>query len=333
MASRGWGIGFALLLGACGPASCGCHAARRYAPLPDGPSAAPPTAAHAASPPATDNERQLAERLRATVAHFAVEVGERNVAQSWNLATATDDIARGLEKMGYEVRRQGIVIGGDAVVQNVEVHVPGGERGGQTLVVGAHFDSHSGTPGAGDDASGVAAVLELARVFRDAKLKRTVRFAFFTNEEEPDFQTEHMGSLVYAKELATQRLEIVGMLNIDGIQGVLPPSAPGSERGPADARAGYPTTADFLAIVGNESSRGLLEQVTASMKKHTTLPVVGNVFAPEVPFAAASRSVVVLEGRHARRDDHRTPRRSGTRTTHRRRIYRSSWISIEWHAS
>ncbi len=283
MASRTRAVGLAVILAGCGPKAP--SVAAPVVPAKTTRVALPAPAA--ALPPATADEQELAARLRATVQHFAVEVGERNGTQSWNLATATDDIARTLEKMGYEVRRQGLIVGADdAVVQNVEVHVSGGKHGDQTIVVGAHFDSHPGTPGADDDASGVAAVLELARVFRDQRLERTLRFVFFTNEEEPDLKTDHMGSLAYAKDLVTQGLEVVGMLNIDGIGAFS--VAPGSQREPAESGTHYPSTADFLAIVGNEPSRAFLERVTASMKKHTAVPVFGDVFAAETPFSASS---------------------------------------------
>src|SRR5947208_348047 len=120
--------------------------------------APPPTAA---LPAPTEAERELAARLQKTVQHLAVEIGERNADKSWNLATATDDLAIGLEKLGYEVRRQGIVGADGAVVQNIAVHVNGGEKGGQAVVVGAHFDTLPGTPGADETASGVAAAVEL----------------------------------------------------------------------------------------------------------------------------------------------------------------------------
>jgi Zn-dependent M28 family amino/carboxypeptidase len=236
-------------------------------------------------PTATPEERDTAGRLRATVAHLAGEIGERNIERSWNLATATDDLAMALEKLGYEVRRQGVVVG-DAVVQNLEAHVPGGDHGGQSVVVGAHFDTAPGSPGADDDASGVAAVLELARVFEGKRLGRTLRFALFVNGEAPYFQTPQMGSLAYAKQLLADRVEVVGMLSLDGI-GVYS-AEPGSERCPPELASQYPTTADFVAVVGNEASRALLDQVTASLRGHAAVPVTGSVLAAEVPFASQS---------------------------------------------
>src|SRR5438045_7211402 len=92
---------------------------------------APAPTPTATLPAPTDAERELAGRLQKTVQHLSVEIGERNADKSWNLASATDDLAIGLEKLGYEVRRQGIVEADGAVVQNLAVHVNGGEKGGQ----------------------------------------------------------------------------------------------------------------------------------------------------------------------------------------------------------
>lgn len=235
-------------------------------------------------PALTEEEREMEERLRATVKHFASEIGDRNIEQSWNLASATDDLATSLEKTGYDVQRQGIVAG-DAVVQNVIVHVAGGEHGGQVIVVGAHFDTFQGTPGADDDGSGVAAVMELARTFQAKKGKRALHLGFFVNGEAPYLRTEQMGSLVYAKWLKGQGLEVKGMLSLDGLGAYS--DAPPARPYPDGIVPPYPAKSDFVAIVGNEASRPLLEQVTTSMQ-HGSVPVIGTVLGEEHPLAQGS---------------------------------------------
>jgi Peptidase family M28 len=245
---------------------------------------APASTQSAALPAPSEAERELAERLRRTVQHFAVEIGERNAAQSWNLATATDDLAASLEKLGYEVRRQGIVVG-DAVVQNLSVHVSGGERGGQAIVVGAHFDTVEGTPGADENATGVAAVLELARIFYGGKPKRAIYFAFFVNAAPSFALSDKMGSLIYAKALKTEGLDVRAMLSLDGLGAFAP--GPPARPYPAEVRPPYPPRSDFVALVGNEDSRSLLEQLAYSFQG-CAVPVIGSVVPADVPFAAAS---------------------------------------------
>jgi acetylornithine deacetylase/succinyl-diaminopimelate desuccinylase-like protein len=81
--------------------------------------------------------------------------------------------------------------------------------------VGSHYDSVVGTVGANDNASGVAATLERARLLKGNKLPRTVRFVFFVNEEPPYFQTEQMGSFVYAHQLRRDGIPVAAMISLE----------------------------------------------------------------------------------------------------------------------
>jgi hypothetical protein len=262
----------------------GCSPRAGAEPATPGSMQSPATSPAALADP-TQEERELAGRLKAIVTHLSVEVGERNMDKSWNFASATDDIARDLEKMGYEARRQGYTIGTD-VVQNIEAKVAGGRHGDESVVVGAHYDTEHGTPGADDNASGVAAVMELARLLRDKKPDRTIRFVLFANEEAPFAQTEQMGSLVYAKDLVAQGTRVVAMLSLESI-GYFS-TEPGSQHYPPELASRYPTTADFIAVVGNEASRSFCENLTRTLKGSATLPVVGDVLPDTVPEASRS---------------------------------------------
>lgn len=232
---------------------------------------APSAPASPVLPPLTAEQAELATRLRATVTHLATDIGERNLGDSWKLATATDDLARTLEKMGYEVRRQGIPIGDD-VVQNLEATSGGGKHGDESIVVGAHYDTAKGTPGADDDATGVAALIELARAFYGKKTSRVVRFALFANEEEPYFATPQMGSVVYAKDLVAHGVTVAGMLSLESL-GVFA-TTPGSQGAPKNNAAKYPNIGDFIAIESNDASRPFSDRVAASLRKNGALPVV-----------------------------------------------------------
>ena len=267
-----------ILVGACAPTASG--AAKIAVPAASQPKEGP-----APLSPATPEERDLAERLRATVTHLAGDIGERNPGRAWNLASATDDLARTLEKMGYEVHRQGIVVGDD-VVQNLDVRAGGGAHGGEAIVVCAHFDSAAGSPGADDNASGVAAVIELARLLRERKMDRTIRLALLANGEAPYFGTAHMGSLVYAKGLVAEGVRVVGMMSIDGI-GVYR-SVPGNGAAPREREPALPDTFDFVAVLGNEPSRAFFSEVAAGMKANSTLPVAAAVLAADAPAVSES---------------------------------------------
>ncbi|HEX7670660.1 MAG TPA: M28 family peptidase, partial [Polyangiaceae bacterium] len=280
MASRLLRAGLAGILAcACAPrASCPAKVAIPEAgPVPAAPAGPAPLS------PATPEERDLAERLRATVTHLAGEIGERNVGRSWNMASATDDLARTLEKMGYEVHRQGIVIGDD-VVQNLDVRAGGGAHGGEAIVVCAHFDSAAGSPGADDNASGAAAIVELARLLREKKTDRSVRLALLANGEAPYFGTDHMGSVVYAKGLVAEGVHVIGMMSLDGIGVYRGPPAAGSP--PRDVA--LPPGDDFIAVLGNEPSRAFFTDVAAGMRAHATMPVATAVLDEKSPLVADS---------------------------------------------
>jgi hypothetical protein len=247
-----------------------------------GPGAAAP--ATAALAPPTERERALAVRLAETVKHLAVDVGERNIERSWNLATATDDLAVMLEKIGFSVRRQGVKAGQD-VVQNLEVRIPGGARGGEAIIIGAHFDTAAGSPGADSDASGVAAVVELARALRESKPARSLWFALFVNGEAPRFGTEQMGAITYAKDVVANGIAISGMVSFNGLGAFS--TAPGSQKSTDAFVEPLPTTGDFIAVAGGARAEAFLGEFAPALGQHATLPVkrVTLVQNPTTPFA------------------------------------------------
>lgn len=252
------------------------------------PSSAPATTASVAPPPKdsvaaqaalTEREADIVGRLRADVQRLAGEIGERNLHDSLKLASATDLVARDLETEGYEVNRLGFMVGEEAM-QNVEAILPGKDASRPTVIVGAHYDTVAGSPGADDNASGVAAVLELARAFKGRDFPGYIRFAFFPNEEAPYFQTESMGSLVYAKHVKSDHLDIRAMLSIESI-GYFS-RAVASQRYPEGLAGKYPTTGDFIAVVGNPESAEIIDQVRGSLGRHASIPFVAEALPPTV---------------------------------------------------
>jgi hypothetical protein len=151
--------------------------------------AAPPLSARASR-----YERELATDVRA----LALTIGERNHANAAALAAACDHVERELRVTGLGVARLRHEVAGQAA-DNLVAELRGSARPEEIVVVGAHYDSAMGAPGADDNASGVAAMLALARTFAKSAPERTLRFVAFVDEEPPYFWTETMGSLVYAK--------------------------------------------------------------------------------------------------------------------------------------
>jgi hypothetical protein len=248
------------------------------APAPVAVEKAPPVVPGLA--PLTERERQLVDELRKDVEWLALEIGERNLEHEWALASATDDLVGKLESHGHAVERLGVVAG-DAVTQNLEVVLAGGKRGTEQIIVGAHYDTHPGTPGADDNATGVAAVLALSRRFRDVKPDRTLRLVLFSNEELPHFQTPSMGRLAYAKRLKEDHATVVAMISLESLGYYT--DAAGSQRYPAEVAGRYPTVGNFLGVVGLDSSRDVLDQVATAVTRAASLPVVADALPAEVP--------------------------------------------------
>jgi hypothetical protein len=270
-------------------ASAGCGGARpaesTLAPA-SSPTGGPGTDGRASGPlpPLSAKERALGSELRKDVEQLSKAIGERNADKKWELASASDYIAGELEGAGYVLDRQGYEVG-EIVAQNLEVVVPGAAKGEEVVVVGAHYDSARGTPGANDNASGGAALLALARRFREARPARTLRFVAFANQEAPFFQTADMGSVVYAKRAAARGDKIVGMLSIESIGYYS--DAVDSQRHPAGLAGTYPTTGNFIAILGNEASRSLVDRVLSTFLRHGSISAQGATLSKAGESAAA----------------------------------------------
>ncbi|MCI0362486.1 MAG: M28 family peptidase, partial [Phycisphaerales bacterium] len=135
---------------------------------------------------------------------------------------------------------------------------------------------------ANDNGSGVAATLALARAFAESKPDRTLRFVLFANEEPPYFQTENMGSLVYAKRCRERGENTVAMLSLETIGYYS--DAPGSQTYPIKPIGWvYPTTGNFIGFVGNYNSRKLVRQAIKSFRAHAQFPSEGGALPGWIP--------------------------------------------------
>ncbi len=204
-------------------------------------------------PPATDEIRALEEELRSHVQTLAGDIGERNVFRYDKLVMAAEYIRSSLGHLGYEVQRQIYEVEGKDC-ENIEVEVPGTDRREEILVIGAHYDSVKGSPGANDNATGVAAMLTLARAFKHVPLPRTVRFVAFTNEEPPFFQTDDMGSRMYAKRIKERGESIYLMISLETMGYYS--DVHGSQSYPPPLNFVYPATGNFIAFV-SDTENGL----------------------------------------------------------------------------
>lgn len=227
--------------------------------------------------PLSEDEGQVRDRLEKHVSMLAGEIGERNIWHPQGLEASVDYIEKVLENLGYQVEMQEYKVE-DKTVANLEAERIGTSLAGEIVVVGAHYDSVFGTPGANDNASGVAGLLEIARLLATEELSRTVRFVAFVNEEPPFFLTGDMGSLVYASRSRRRGEDIVAMLSIETI-GYYSEN-PGSQHYPFPFSYFYPSTANFIGFIGNFSSRRLVRRAIGTFREHTRFPSEG-LAAPE----------------------------------------------------
>ncbi len=225
-------------------------------------------------PPLDAEQIRLRDALKADVQKLAGEIGVRNAALRYDaLAAATDFIEASFTNAGYRVRRQGYEIDWlkDRPCCNLEAEIRGTARPEEIVVIGAHYDSAENTPAANDNASGVAAVLALARAFAGARPERTLRFVAFANEEPPFFWTRNMGSLVYARQCRARNERIVAMLNLETIGYYT--DEPNSQRYPVPLFSRfYPTTGNFVGFIGNFRSRSLVRAAVKSFRRASACP-------------------------------------------------------------
>jgi Zn-dependent M28 family amino/carboxypeptidase len=227
-------------------------------------------------PPLTGAERLIHDELERHVEALAGRIGERNVWRPEALAAAAGYIRQTLEEAGYAVSVQSFASRGVSV-GNLEVVLPGHGKAEEIIVVGAHYDSVPGSPGANDNASGVAALLELARLFAGTTLPRSVRFVAFANEEAPFFYGDEMGSTVYASRARARGERIEAMLALETIGYYT--DQPASQRYPFPFGFFYPDTGNFIGFVGNLASRQLVRRVIGAFRAATAFPSEG-VAAP-----------------------------------------------------
>jgi len=208
-------------------------------------------------PPLTDEERALAVVLKQHVETIAAR--EHNIHRYDELEKAARYIEAALASYGYSIGRQEFVADHNPV-RNIDVVIePRADIADpEVIVVGAHYDSASGTPGANDNGSGAAAVIELARLLRDraGSGTRRIRLVLFVNEEQPYSKTEDMGSLHYARVLRQRNERVVAMYSLETIGYYS--SAPGSQRYPAPFNLIFPDRGDFVAFVGTPYARALV---------------------------------------------------------------------------
>ncbi len=236
-------------------------------------------------PPLTAEQTEIAQILKSRVWYLSETIGERNVFAYAALQNSADYIEKSFNQLGYTVKSQEYMVE-TRRVRNLIAELPGSSKASEVVVVGAHYDTVDACPGADDNSSGAAALLELARLLRDAHPARTIRFVAFVNEEPPWFQTYNMGSVVYAKSVRAKKENVAAAVSIETI-GTFS-DQPKSQQYPAGFGALYPSKGNFIVFVGNLGSRSLVRRAIKSFREHSSFPSEGSAVPSAVPGAGWS---------------------------------------------
>ncbi len=227
---------------------------------------------------------EIEQNLKNTVVHLSETIGIRNYKYYKNLNLTADYIIAEFKKFGYEVEIMTYEIENKEYKNIIAKKVDEEETKG-VIVIGAHYDSCF-NPGADDNASGVAGVIELARIFKDKQSEDALRFVAFVNEEPPFFQTDQMGSFVYAKKMKEKGENIKTAIILEMIGFYT--DKKNSQRYPPLIGPFYPNKGNFVAVVGNIKSRKIVKNILGPFKEAVNLPIrslVAPAFIPGINFS------------------------------------------------
>lgn len=229
---------------------------------------------------------KMLENLKRHTVILSKDIGERNFMQYQNLERAAGYIKQEFKNYGYQPQEQVYDLAGKTF-RNIIAIKRGKVLANKIIVVCAHYDSVVGSPGADDNASGVAGLLELARLLSKEELKKTVKFIAFTNEEPPFYLTKDMGSFHYAQEAKRKSEDIEAVFCLESI-GYYSDKRK-SQGYPFGLSLFYPDRANFIAVAGNLTSCFLVKRIVKDFRKHSGFSIeylVAPIFlAPAISFS------------------------------------------------
>ncbi len=159
-------------------------------------------------------KKAISKNTREIIHHLSVDIGERTIRKYDNLERTRTYIIDYFNRYGVNPSEETYQADGHTV-SNITAEIRGTESPDAIILVGAHYDTIEDTPGADDNASGIAGLLELFRLLSAKRFKKTVRFVAFTLEEPPYFSTELMGSMVNAKNCRKRKENIELMVCLE----------------------------------------------------------------------------------------------------------------------
>ncbi|WP_434777400.1 M28 family peptidase [Neisseria sp. Ec49-e6-T10] len=220
-------------------------------------------------PKVTEAPLVQADSLKKHVYFFSETVYPRSFDSIDHLNLAADYIKNEFVQTGAQVTEQTFEVDG-VTYRNIIASF--GPQNAEPIIVGAHYDSCTDTPGADDNASGVAGLIELAKLLGKNKPKHPIQLIAYTLEEPPYFRTENMGSAVHARSIKVAGQKIKLMISLEMI-GYFSDEENSQEYPMGFLGKIYPTTGHFIAIVGRFADIKPIRQSKSLFAGATDLPV------------------------------------------------------------
>jgi len=228
------------------------------------------------------DKTQIETNLRLHVDRLAGLIGARTLRRPKTIQATIGYIEGQWAEMGYKNTRETYDALGDEAT-NLIVEQTGSESPEEIVLLGAHYDTVSTTPGADDNASAVAVLLEVSRLLKQHNYKRTVRYVAFACEEPPNFNLDAMGSQYHARQSRIRGDKIVGMLCLEMVgyystaigSQAIPPIIP------KWMHRFFPKRGDFLASVGNIPSWKLCRNFRRGFKRSARKMPLFSICLPE----------------------------------------------------
>lgn len=210
-----------------------------------------------------------AERLQTHVKMLAETFSPRDYTHTENLDRTAEYIKQELAQTPGAISEQPYKANGKSYCNVLALFGP---ATAERIVIGAHYDVCQPYPGADDNASGVAGLIELAHLLGNTELPLQVELVAYTLEEPPFFRSEAMGSAVHANALKKQNIQVRAMFSLEMI-GYFS-DEPDSQQFPNPIlKLFYPSRGNFIAVVGNFGQMGLVRKVKRAMRSTALLPV------------------------------------------------------------
>jgi Peptidase family M28 len=248
-------------------------------------SSAPGDSAVGRGAPATSDESEAADRLQGFVEALAQEIGPRGDHVAGSQADVERFLQRELRRLHFDATDIPLDCAGSPG-KALEVMIPGRGLGRETILLAAHIDSSPGSPGADDNATGVAVLLEVLRTLSTSAVDRTVRAVFWTGGAAPTAGTEKSAAAAYGKRLRARHEKVAAALCFDSL-GIYADAA-GSQTIPFPFSYSFPDRGDFVAFVGDWGSKGIMDHALEQFRLYCKFPSQALSFPSMMEFVSAS---------------------------------------------